>query len=99
MVTMLAALIYGTFFYRRTLTFSRVLAVTLCVDLICNVFLNTWCLSILYGKGISVLIGPRFVKNIVMWPVDSFLFYIIAKKLEDVGLVRAIRRFGSPGKA
>lgn len=99
MVTMLAALIYGTFFYRRTLTFSRVLAVTLCVDLICNVFLNTWCLSILYGKGISVLIGPRFVKNIVMWPVDSFLFYIIAKKLEDFGLVRTIRRFGSPGKA
>lgn len=98
MITILSALIYGTFLYRRPFTIKRVFTVKLLVVLLCNVLLNTWCLSILYGKGMSVLIWPRFVKNIVMWPIDSVLFFVIAKKLEDFGVVRAIRKFGRAEK-
>lgn len=94
LITMLGALIYGTILYRSRLSLKRVLIAKLAVALICNVLLNTWCLSLMYGKGMGVLIGPRLVKNLVMWPIDSVLFFVIAKKLEDMGLVRAIRSFG-----
>ena len=52
LIAMLAGLIYGSFYYKKELSFWRVLAAHITVALVCNVLLNTWCLSILYGKGI-----------------------------------------------
>lgn len=92
-----AGIIYGTFLYQRPLTFKRTLAVHLIVILVCNVFLNTWFLSMMSGKGIMALIPLRFVKNIIMWPIDTALFYLIAKKMESAGIVKAIRKFRLPG--
>lgn len=87
----LAGIIYGTFLYKRPMTFIRVLLVHLIVVIVCNVFLNTLWLSMMSGKAIMVLLPMRLLKNAVMWPIDSLLFYTIAKKMEGVGLVRAIR--------
>ncbi len=89
----LAGIIYGTFLYKQPMTFKRVLAVHLIVVVFCNVFLNTLWLSMMSGKAIMVLLPMRLVKNAVMWPVDSLLFYAIAKKMEAVGLVKAIRKY------
>ena len=88
---MAAGLIYGCFFYKRTLSFGRVLAAHLAVSLVCNVFLNTACLSFLYGKGMAVLLPPRLVKNLIMWPIDSIIFYHVAKALDMAGVFRALR--------
>ena len=89
----LAGIIYGTFLYKRPMTFRRVLMVHLGVVLICNVFLNTLWLSMMSGKAMMVLLPLRIVKNAVMWPVDSILFFVIAKKMEGIGLVKAIRKY------
>lgn len=89
----LAGIIYGTFLYHRPLSFKRVLVVHFAVIIICNVFFNTLWLSMLSGKGILALIPMRFVKNMIMWPIDSLVFYVIAKKLETAGIVKAIRKF------
>lgn len=89
----LAGIIYGTFLYHRPLTFKRALCVHLVVIMICNVFFNTLWLSMMSGKAMMVLIPMRFVKNMIMWPVDTVIFYMIAKKLETVGVVKAIRGF------
>ena len=91
LIAMLGAMIYGPVLYRRPITFGRVLFAKLLVALICNVLLNTWCLSFMYGKGMAVLIGPRLLKNLIMWPVDSVIFFVIVKKLEDLGFVKTIR--------
>lgn len=93
----LAGIIYGTFLYQRPLTFKRTLAVHLIVIMVCNVFLNTVWLSMMSGKGILALIPMRIVKNIIMWPIDTAIFYLIAKKMEEAGIVRAIRQFKLPG--
>ncbi len=93
----LAGIIYGTFLYQRPLTFKRTLAVHFIVIMVCNVFLNTVWLSMMSGKGILVLIPMRFVKNIIMWPIDTAIFYLIAKKMEEAGIVRAIKQFKLPG--
>lgn len=76
LIAMLAGLIYGSFYYKKELNFWRVLAAHITVALICNVLLNTWCLSILYGKAFAVLLPARLVKNAIMCPIDAlFLSY------------------------
>ena len=92
MIAMLAGLIYGSFYYKKELNFWRVLAAHITVALICNVLLNTWCLSILYGKAFAVLLPARLVKNAIMCPIDAFIFYHIAKVLDVTGVFKMIRK-------
>ena len=89
---MAAGVIYGSFFYKKKLTVWRVLAAELTVSVICNMFLGTLWLDIMYGKGFFVLLPMRVFKNLVMWPVNSFLFYTMAWAMEQSGVFRMIRR-------
>ena len=61
------------------------------VSLICNVLLGTLWLNIMYGKAFLALLPMRAFKNLVMWPVNSMLFYTIAKTVEATGILRIIR--------
>lgn len=92
LVPMLAGLIYGSFFYRKPITFLRVLTAQLVVAIICNVLLNTLCLSVLYGKAFMVLLPPRILKNLIMWPIDSFIFFNVAKILEMTGIFKILEK-------
>lgn len=89
LVTILAGVLYGCMYYKKPITIGRVLAAKLLVMLICNVLLNTHCLSILYGKSFLVLLPARAVKNLVMWPIDSIIFFTMTKALENMGLFKA----------
>lgn len=91
LVTMLAGLIYGCFFYRRPLRFSRILAAHFLVCLVCNVILNTLCLSVLYGYAFVILLPPRIIQNLIKWPIDSFIFFYVAKMLEMSGVFRILK--------
>ncbi|WP_077610714.1 folate family ECF transporter S component [Clostridium sp. Marseille-P2415] len=97
LVTMLAGLMYGCMYYRKPVTLRRILVAKFLVMLICNVVLNTLCLSILYGKGFMVLLPARALKNLVMWPVDSMIFYIMAKAMDSMGVFQAIRSAKTAG--
>ena len=46
LIVMLKGLLYGCFLYKKPLTLWRVLAVQLVVAVVCNLFLNTLCLSL-----------------------------------------------------
>ncbi|MCD8224278.1 MAG: folate family ECF transporter S component [Clostridiales bacterium] len=85
-----AGLIYGCVYYRRTLTLRRVLAAEFLVCLVCNVFLATFWLSVLYGKGFFMLLPMRVLKNLIMWPINSLLFYTAARGLEGAGVLRPL---------
>lgn len=89
---MAAGVLYGCFFYKKKLTVWRVLAAELTVSVICNMLLGTLWLDIMYGKGFFVLLPMRVFKNLVMWPVNSFLFYTMAWAMEQSGVLRMIRR-------
>lgn len=82
---MLAGVIYGSIFYKKPITLARWLAAHFIVSLVCNVILNTWCLSILYGKGFLILLPPRIMKNLIMWPIDSLIFFNHCKASGDSG--------------
>lgn len=86
-----AGVIYGCFLYKKPITLLRVLTAELIVSIICNMLLGTLWLSMLYGKGFMALLPLRVFKNLVMWPVNSFLFYSIGKTLEASGIFRVLK--------
>ena len=88
---MLAAFIYGCFYYKKKLTLWRVLLAKLIVILVVNVFLNTLWLDMLYGKGFLVLLPARAVKNLIMWPIDSVIFFALTRLIEQTGVFRMFR--------
>lgn len=89
---MLAAFIYGCFYYKHKLTFRRVLIAKLVVVLIVNVLLNTLWLDMLYGKGFLAILPMRTVKNLIMWPIDSFIFFTITRLIEQTGIFNLFRK-------
>ena len=90
-VGILAGVLYGCFYYKKPITFWRVLLAKFTVMLICNVRLNTLCLSVLYGKGFMVILPARVIKNLIMWPIDSMIFYSVLKALNLLGILKAVR--------
>lgn len=91
LVTMLSGLIYGCFFYKRPLRLGRVLAAHFTVCLVCNVILNTFCLSILYGQAFMILLPPRILQNLIKWPMDSCILFYVARMLETAGVFRVFK--------
>lgn len=87
----LAGVLYGIFLYKKPLKLTRIFLAKLAVVLICNVFFNTLWLSALYGKAFFVLLPVRALKNLIMWPIDSILFYTVAKAMEAAGVFKLIR--------
>lgn len=88
---MVAGVIYGCFFYHQPLSLKRVLVAELTVSVFCNMFLGTLWLTIMYEKGFMALLPMRVVKNLIMWPINSILFYSIAWALERGGVLRTAR--------
>lgn len=89
---MAAGVIYGCFFYKKPLTVWRVLAAELTVSIVCNMLLGTLWLTIMYEKAFIALLPMRVVKNLVMWPVNSALFYSLTWTMEHSGVFKVIRR-------
>ncbi len=79
----LAGVIYGCFFYKRKVTLVRAFLSHLLVMMVINLGTTTLWLSILYGKGFFVLWPARALKNVIMWPINSLLYYYIAKLLNN----------------
>ncbi len=88
---MLAAFIYGVMWYKKKMTFWRILAAKGIVAAIVNVFFNTLWLSMLYGKGFTALLPARALKNVIMWPIESLIFFIIVQAIERTGIIKNFR--------
>lgn len=88
---MLAAFIYGMFLYKRPLSLPRMLAAKLVVAVFCNIILGTYWLSMINGKGYLAILPARAIKNLIQWPVDSLIFFMVAKTLEQAKVFQLIR--------
>lgn len=84
---MLAAFLYGLFFYKKKLSLPRILTAKLVVIIICNIILATYWLTLLNGKGFLALLPARAIKNLIQWPVDSLIFFLGG---ENAGTGRSI---------
>lgn len=96
LVSMLAGILYGAVYYKRPLSLLRILAANLVVLLICNIWLHTVCICILngyelYGAKFYAMLPSRIIKNFIVWPINSILFFLIATKMERLGIFRIIK--------
>jgi hypothetical protein len=39
-----------------------------------------------------VILPARALKNLIMWPIDSVIFFAITKALEQIGLFRMFQK-------
>ena len=88
----LGGMVYGSLLYKCDITSKKNLITRLSiskisVNLILNTVLNTFWLSIIIGKSVLVLLGPRIIKNIVLLPIEIFILYIVF-----IGIVPVINR-------
>jgi ECF transporter S component (folate family) len=80
LVQVTAGLIYGLCLYKAEMgklfpvkcAVSKVLVV-----IICNLLMNTYFISVLYGKGFVGMLAPRIIKNAIQLPVDIVLLAVI----------------------
>lgn len=93
LTAMVGGILFGLGLYRKQLTFPRVLWTRGCIDLICNIGLNTIWTSIVANKAISVILWSRVIKNMIAWPIEALLFFAVA------GTVVAVYRRTRSGRA
>lgn len=92
---MVAAVIYGLFYYRQRITLRRVLAAQFLVAMVCNVCLGTlwWHMTTTQASAAFwPVFGVRLGKNLVQWPLNSLLFYGAWEFMEKAGVFREIRK-------
>ena len=82
----LTGLIFGLCLYKKEVTVVRALIASAIVCLGVNLLLNTFWLTFILGKGFTVLLASRAVKEIVAIPVMALL--IVAM---DKSVIKAVR--------
>jgi len=88
---MLSGLIYGLMLYKKPITLKRVITANAIVTVFVNMLLNTYWLTLLYGKGFAVIFPARIVKEAILLPIDIALFYTLSKVLEKANVFKSFR--------
>lgn len=83
---LLTGVIFGLVLHNKKVTFIRALVASALVCVLCNLLLNTFWLTFIIGKGFTVLLASRSVKELISIPVMALL--IVAM---DKTAIKAIR--------
>ncbi len=80
---LISGMFYGLFLYKKytpqgKMPLWRVIAAKSADTLICNIILNTFCCSVLYGETFIALLPARVMKNLILLPFEiAVLFFVI----------------------
>ena len=66
-------------FYHSRVTLVRAIVAKTLTNLLLNILLNTFWLSIMMGKGFWALVPSRVIKNIALLPVEILLLYSVLR--------------------
>lgn len=92
LVAAVSCLIMGIGLYRKPLTLKRVFIVMFINQAVCNIFLNTLFLTILYGQGFFAILPMRIVKNLIQWPINTLMLYALIEALERAHAFSFLKR-------
>ena len=68
----------------------RVVLVLLGDTLLVNIFLGTYWVSVMYGKGFAFYFTSRLIKNIIQLPINIILTYYVLGFIKNI-----VRRLGN----
>ena len=74
---MIAGLIVGILLYRKPLRLWRIVLAEFLLKMLVNVCFGTLWSSMLYGYGFMAILPARLIKNLIQWPVDSAILFVI----------------------
>lgn len=80
LIEALGAMIYGIFLYNAEndrWLLPRVIAAKTTVVIICNLWLTTWAVASLAGKGFLAMFPARAIKNLVQLPIDIIILSVL----------------------
>jgi len=80
----ISAIICGLILYRQDAALWRAVLTRLLVIVCVNLLLNPLWLSILYGKGYMVYLSARIVKNLILFPIESILLYLVMRVVRRI---------------
>ena len=78
----LSGFLYGCFFYKKEITWKRVILCRFVIMIVINLILTSTWLHMMYGS--ALLSSIRLIKNIILFPVDSILLYIVLKTIKKI---------------
>lgn len=89
---MLAAFIYGCFYYKRPVSFWRILAAKGLIEVVVNLGFGTLWSAQLYGRAFLAALKLRVGWSLLVnWPLNTAVFYVIAVALERAGVFRVFK--------
>jgi ECF transporter S component (folate family) len=74
---LITGVIYGIFLYKKPKTAINISLAVICTTLLVDFGLNTYWLTILYGKGFFIILPGRIIKSLVMLPVQISMIYAL----------------------
>lgn len=74
-------ILYGMVLYRKPLSVGRIVFAKVLVAVLVNTCLNTYWLTVMYGSSFAALLPARLLKQMVMVPVETVLFYLVVRTL------------------
>ncbi|MBQ8747298.1 MAG: folate family ECF transporter S component [Clostridia bacterium] len=77
LVEVLATFLYALCFYRQRITFGRILLSKALVNVLANIVMQSFAMSMTYGKAIYIYMIPRVLKNVIMLPVEVLVLAVI----------------------
>ena len=80
----LGGVLYGMVFYHSRVTLVRAIVAKTLTNLLLNILLNTFWLSIMMGKGFWALVPSRVIKNIALLPVEILLLYSVLRTVTGI---------------
>jgi ECF transporter S component (folate family) len=87
---MLKGLIFGLILYKRPISLKSVVAANIIRAVFVDLLLNTYWLTLLYGNPYYVILPGRVLKLLIMFPVETLLFYLLVKGVEASGILRLL---------
>ncbi len=94
---MLAAFIYGCFYYKRPVRFWRILTAKGLIEVVVNLGFGTLWSAQLYGRAFLAALKLRVGWSLLVnWPLNTAVFYVIALALERAGVLRYFKDHQRP---
>ena len=75
LTAIVAGLFWGLWLYPRKVSVWRAICAKTCINVFCNIGLNTLWLTLTGGKAMAALLAVRVPKNLLMLPVEIVLLY------------------------
>ena len=86
---LISGIIYGIFLYKKPVSITRILAANIVQMIIVSFILGSYWLTHLTGMTFYNCF-PRALKELIMLPFETFLFFLIIKGVEASGVLKLV---------